>query len=121
MKKTFILFFICVMWSCNNKDVFAPDKLFYDEGTGLYVANRSANELLRFNPDLQTSDKKTIFESPVNDLEKMPDKSIWVVCDGYEGKLYELNAVDLKIISKTEIGNSPSAIQIGRASCRERV
>ena len=111
MRNICILFFICVLCSCNEKDVFAPDKLFFDEGAGLYVANRSANELLRFNTDLQSLDKKTIFESPVNGLEKMPDGSIWVVCDGYEGKLYELDAADLEIISKTEIGNSPSAIR----------
>ena len=109
MKYLFIFFFVSVLWSC-NKDIFSPDRLFFDGSTG-YIANRSANELLQFKPDLQSLDKKVIFESPVNDLERIPDERLWVVCDGYTGKLYELNDIDLKIISETEIGNSPSAVQ----------
>ena len=107
------LFLACILFGCNKSpDIFAPDRIFSaGKGGELYVANRSGNELILFKGDLQPTDKKVSFASPVNDLTLAPDDHIWTVCDGHTGKLYELEASGLKIISETEIGNSPSSVR----------
>lgn len=97
--------------SCSQQAPFAPDHLLLtNDGTALLVANRGSAELLRVKPDLQTVEQRLPLSSPVNDLLYDDGNHLWVVCDGEKGKLYELNATDLSILSQTEMGYSPSAI-----------
>jgi len=117
MKKTIILyiFLICILCCLcsgrSDKDIFAPDGLYtFGEGN-IYIANRGSNELLLYKGDLQSADKIITLASPVNDLTIASDNRMWAVCDGYLGKLYELGMADLKVLSETEIGNSPSAVR----------
>ncbi|MDR2956549.1 MAG: c-type cytochrome [Prevotella sp.] len=113
MKKTAILFYIfCVflIYGCND-NIFAPDRLYFaDEEGRVFVTNRSGNELLLLNPDLKSIKKKITFDAPVADIKKTGDDRIWVVCEGSNGKLYELDADKLSIISQTELGYNPSAV-----------
>lgn len=97
--------------SCSKQVPFAPDRLFVtNDGEALLVANRSRSELLRVRPDMQTVEQRLTLDSPVNDLLHDADDHLWVVCDGEAGKLYELNATDLSILSQVEMGHTPSAI-----------
>lgn len=54
--------------------------------------------------------KKVRLDSPVNDLTIAQNGTLWVVSDGYNGQLYQIEPHELTILSKTPIGNSPSAI-----------
>lgn len=100
-----------------NHDCFAPDGIYPAKGEGcIYVANRGGNELLLFNGDYTTAERKASFESPVTDLTFMPDGRMWVVCDGYGGKMYEMDADAMKTLSETKIGNSPSAVRYSPCS-----
>ena len=114
MKKTIYILFLtilCLLASCDKQNIFAPDKVFTDNNSEkLYVANRSGNELIWLKPDLKTVESKVVFKSPVNDMDIDANGHLWVVCDGYNGELCELESSDLKVLSQTEIGNSPSSV-----------
>ncbi|NDV57311.1 c-type cytochrome [Bacteroides sp. 519] len=114
MKKiTYILFvaILCLLISCDKQNIFAPDKMFVDSNNEkLYVANRSENELIRLKTDLHTIEGKVKFKSPVTDMDTDANGHLWIVCDGYNGELCELETSGLKIISQTKIGNSPSSV-----------
>lgn len=107
-----------LMSSCKgNQDCFAPDGIYpAKDGEGIYVANRGGNELLLFNGDYTTAERKASFDSPVTDLTFMPDGRMWVVCDGYAGKMYEVDADAMEPLSETKIGNSPSAVRYSPCS-----
>lgn len=112
LKPIIYLGVICILAiSCSKQTPFAPDRLFLtNDGTALLVANRSASELLRIKPDMQTVEQRLTLATPVNDLLHDADNHLWVVCDGEAGKLYELNATNLSILSQVEMGHTPSAI-----------
>lgn len=103
---------VCLLTAaCSKQAPFAPDRLFLtNDGTALLVANRSTSELLRVKPDMQTVEQRLVLDAPVNDLLHDKENHLWVVCDGEKGKLYELNATNLSVLSQMEMGYSPSAL-----------
>lgn len=104
-----ILLFI--LTGCTQeKSVFAPDKIFPSAKDGcLFISNRSTNELHLYNPTVQVIEKKVTFETPVNDIELTEDQHLWVVCNGPNGLLHELNP-EFEILSSTRLEASPSAV-----------
>jgi len=115
MKKTYILLNILIgtlFFSCSKAPVsFIPDRIFLlDKENKLVVSNRGTNELLVYKQDLKTIEKTIAFDQPVADIEQQGQDKLWVVSDGSNGKLYELNASDLSILSEMSIGSSPSAV-----------
>lgn len=115
MKKLWIPFSIvavllCVSWQKSATTV-SPDHLFLaDNGTSLFVTNKANKELLKMSPDGQEVEKRIMFESPVNALTQDPSGRLWVVCDGNNGMLYELDGKKYSVLSKTKSGATPSAI-----------
>lgn len=108
-----------MLTACNGlgTGTFAPDRLFAPHGSeNLYVANRAENELIRLNPDFTTTANKATLKSPVNDMDVDANGNIWVVCDGYQGELCQLNPADLSLLSAVKIGNSPSAVTYNSVS-----
>lgn len=115
MKKTYILLNILIasfLISCSQTPTsFIPDRIFLlSENDNIVVANRGTNELFVYKPDLQTVERTVAFDQPIVDLEQEGKDKLWVVSDGANGKLYELNASNLSILSETNIGASPSAV-----------
>lgn len=120
MKKIHILLSILIstlLVSCLKTPVsFAPDHIFSLKEGELLVANRGANTLLSYKPDLQTIERTVVFDQPIADIEEAEEeeeeeeKRIWAISDGANGKLYELNPSNLSILSEITIGASPSAI-----------
>ncbi|WP_277467046.1 c-type cytochrome [Parabacteroides sp. PF5-6] len=113
----YITMFCLFLTGCDlSTGTFAPDRVFQPDASGrIWVNNRSENTLMLFQPDLKNIEKKVTFEQPVNDIEVTADR-LWVVCDGSNGSLYELNANDLSILSETEMGACPSAVVYNPAS-----
>ena len=102
-----LLFGSCV----KDTSVFAPDNLYPSEAPGqLYLTNRSENELLLIQADGGDVKKQITFNTPVNGLITVGDNTLWVVCDGSNGTLYELNKNAFDILSETPMGACPSAI-----------
>lgn len=101
---------LCASWQQSATTV-APDRLFLaDNGKTLFVANRANKELLRMSADEQKVEKRISFASPVNALTQDPSGRLWVVCDGNNGMLYELDGKKHRVLSKTRSGATPSAI-----------
>jgi len=101
---------ILLIGCSRQSNTFAPDRIFPpDEKGRMFVSNRSEKELILYQPNWETVEKSVKFETPVNDLECI-DQRMWVVCDGSNGRLYELNASDLSVLSDAEMGACPSAV-----------
>ena len=106
-----------LVYGCQGKqDCFAPDGIYPANGDGIYVANRGGNELLLFQGDFTSATRKVSFDSPVTDLTFTPDGRMWVVCDGYAGKMYEMDADMMEPLSEMKIGNSPSTVRYSPCS-----
>lgn len=104
------LLLLCGGWQQSATTV-APDRLFLtDNGKTLFVANKANNELLKMSADGQKVEKRISFASPVNALTQDPSGRLWVVCDGNNGMLYELDGKKHRVLSKTGSGATPSAI-----------
>lgn len=115
MKKLLIPFSIvaillCASWQQSATTV-SPDHLFVaDGGRSLFVTNKAANELMKMSADGQKVQKKIRFASPVNAMTQSGDGRLWVVCDGNNGMLYELDGKKYSVLSRTQSGATPSAI-----------
>ena len=95
----------------NNRAVFAPDHIWSTgKGKELLVANREGKELWRIDPEQKQQRTKTVLSAAANGLTTTPDGHIWVVCDGPDGLLYELDGTDLSVLSQTVVGHTPSAV-----------
>lgn len=114
MKKILIPFFVLVILLCTSGadlEVVSPDRLFVaDNGKSLFVTNRAGNELMKMSGDMRKVEKRIFFTSPVNGMAQDGAGRIWVVCDGNNGKLYELDGVDYSVISQTGSGATPSSV-----------
>lgn len=106
---------LAVLTGCSGHDVFAPDHLWSagEEG-GLLVANREKNEICLVDAGLHQTAIKAVLPSPANDLAETPDQHLWVVCDGADGALCELDGKDLSLLSQTPLGHTPSAVLFNR-------
>lgn len=93
-----------------SPDLFSPDHIWSTANGELLIANRGANELLRLDATLKPTDVKATLTSPVNDLLQTADHRLWVISDGSEGALYELNPEDLSVVSQTKMGHTPSSL-----------
>lgn len=93
--------------------LFSPDHLWSVGDNQLLVANRAGNELARLDATLQPG-IKAILSSPVNDLLQTADQRLWIVCDGNEGALYELNPETLSVLSSTKLGHTPSSLVLNK-------
>ncbi len=112
MNRIMILYglFLLLMVGCGGEHIFAPDHIFLGtDQQSLLVSNRNRNELLKIGTDLNTVDKRICFSSPVNDLVIHNDR-IWVVCDGANGSMYELDSENMSVVSEMKLGYDPSAI-----------
>ncbi|MEG1586035.1 MAG: c-type cytochrome [Bacteroidales bacterium] len=118
--KTILLSIFCciIFWNCSrDTGVFAPDRVYPgSKKEGIFVTNRGENELLLLTPDLKTVKSANKFTAPVNDLICMADNRVWVVCDGVNGMMHELNGEDLAIRSSIEVGGFPSALMYNAQS-----
>lgn len=95
---------------CGEKTVVSPDALFpADGGQSLWIADRAGCELLKFSPGKQVIEKRISFPAPVNDMAT-DDSTLWVVCDGNNGALYELNGTDYSVRSTIQMGATPSSV-----------
>lgn len=116
MKKFLILICVagCLMtMGCGKQTTpFAPDRLFAEEGgKTLLVANRSGSELSRLKLEGNTLENRVALPSPVNGLTVDPATGhLWVVCEGDGVNVFELDPVDLSILSQTSTGHTPSSI-----------
>lgn len=116
MKKLLIPFSIVVTLLCTSwkesATTVSPDHLFLaDNGKSLFVTNKATNELMKLSADGQEIEKKITFASPVNAMTQDQSGRIWVVCDGNDGMLYELDGKKYSVLSKTKSGGAtPSAI-----------
>lgn len=100
-----------VLTGCDRPAIFAPDHIWHiGDKEELLVANRNGNELCLIGSGLKKTGVKAVFSSPVNGLAETRDGRIWVVCDGPDGSLYELNGNDLSVVSRTKLGHTPSAV-----------
>lgn len=115
MKKLWIpfsiaLLLLCAAWQQPTTTV-SPDHLFVaDSGKSLLVTNRAGKELMKMSADGKSMEKKVAFASAVNALTQDPSGRLWVVCDGNNGTLYELDGKKYSILSRTSTGATPSAI-----------
>lgn len=101
---------LCTAWKDDAKTV-SPDRLFLaDNGRSLFVTNRAGSELIRMSADGQKMQQKAVFPSPVNAMTQDPSGKLWVVCDGNNGMMYELDGKSLSVRSKTKSGATPSDI-----------
>ena len=101
---------LCVSWKDSSK-VVSPDLLFLaDNGKSLFVTNRAGNELIKLSSDGLDIEKTIAFASPVNAMTQDPSGKLWVVCDGNNGMLYELDGQKLSVRSKTKSGATPTTI-----------
>lgn len=115
MRKIWIPFSIVAILLCTgSKDsskTISPDHLFLvDGGKSLFVTNKSNNELMKMSSDGQTVEQTIAFTSPVNAMTQDQSGRIWVVCDGNNGMMYELDGKKYSILSKTKSGATPSSI-----------
>ena len=109
---SFLLFFLA---GCNN--VVAPDIIkITPDGKSLWIANRAGSELLEVGREQRKIVSRQSFPTPVNDMLLDPGGRLWVVCDGPEGLLCELNPDNLNIISRTPMGYTPSSVEFNAAT-----
>lgn len=104
-----------ILTGCSGPEIFAPDHLWSagKEG-GLLIANREKKELCLVDANFNQTGINAILPTPANDMVKTPDQHIWVVCDGVDGSLCELDGNDLSLISQTKLGHTPSAVLFNR-------
>ena len=101
---------LCTAWKDDAKTV-SPDRLFLaDNGRSLFVTNRAGSELIKMSADGQQMQQKASFPSPVNAMTQDPSGQLWVVCDGNNGMMYQLDGKSLSVRSKTKSGATPSDI-----------
>lgn len=115
MKKLLIPFSIVTLLLCTSGQQSAttvsPDHLFLaDNGKSLFVTNRADKELMKMSADGKHVEKKITFTSAVNAMTQDPSGRLWVVCDGNNGALYELDGKKYSVLSRTSSGATPSAI-----------
>lgn len=106
----YIYIALLALAGCNTApNLFSPDHIWSTADGQLLVANRAAGELARLDNTLQPG-IKVMLSSPVNDLLQTADRRLWVVSDGSEGALYELNPETLSVVSETKMGHTPSSL-----------
>lgn len=106
---------LAVLTGCDGQDVFAPDHLWSAGGEGgLLVANREKNEIYLVDAGFHQTGINAALPAPANDLAETPDRHLWVVCDGVDGALCELDGKDLSLLSQTRLGHTPSALLFNR-------
>lgn len=102
---------LTILTGCSGDDIFAPDHIWSaGKQGGLLVTNRDKKEIRLIDANFNKTGTKAVLPAPVNDLAETPDQHIWVVCDGADGSLCELNGKDLSVISDTRLGHTPSAL-----------
>lgn len=115
MRKIWIPFSMVAILLCTgakeSPKTISPDYLFLaDGGKSLFVTNKSNKELMKMSSDGQTIEKTISFASPVNAMTQDQNGRLWVVCDGNNGMMYELDGKKYSVLSKTKSGATPSAI-----------
>lgn len=113
MNRILISYMICMLLagcSNGNKQLFSPDRIWCDDSGWLLVANRDGKELRQLDKDLAPTSVKAILPAAANALAQTPDHRLWVVCNGIDGMLCELNPENLSVVSQTKLGHTPSAI-----------
>lgn len=100
-----------ILTGCNGHAVFAPDHIWSAGENGeLLVTNRDKKEICLIDANFKKTSIQTTLPTPANGLTKTPDQHLWVVCDGADGSLCELDGNDLSVLSQTRLGHTPSAL-----------
>ncbi len=84
----------------------SPDKKL------LLLADHEGSRILMIAPETQTIVSQRKLPSPAVDMVFAPDGTLWVTCEGPEGRLLKLASPDLKIINTYAMGPSPAALAI---------
>lgn len=118
MTKSSLLFFpgmafLLILSGCDSPPVCAPDKVLVskDKKT-MFVADRANKEILRLSSDLRTVRQRQCFPSPVADMQPGRDNTLWVVCEGPQGMLYQLSDNELFEWKQFSMGHSPSSLSL---------
>ena len=83
---------LTILTGCSGDDIFAPDHIWSaGKQGGLLVTNRDKKEIYLIDANFNKTGTKAVLPAPANDLTETPDQHIWVVCDGADGSLCELN------------------------------
>ena len=117
MKRIFILSSVLLFLLVGCKEIVSPDIVQVSHnGNTLWVTNRQGKELMTVGQVQRRIIQRQSFPTAINDLMLDTRGRLWVVCDGADGLLCELNPYDITVYSRTPMGNTPSAVAFSEAS-----
>ena len=108
--KTIVIFLLLsVLIGCGK--IVTPEIVrMAKEGDKLFVTDRAGNEIFIVDRKNGKIKGKQQFQSAINDLQIDSKGRLWMIGDGQNGALCELNPDNLKILSTTPLGYCPSAL-----------
>ena len=80
------------------------------ESNTLWITDRAGKKIWMVDRTNGKALGKQTLPSAINDLRVDVKGRLWAVCDGQNGHLCELNPTNLKVLSDTPLGYSPSSL-----------